>query len=310
LKKKSSAAIIIILSLLIGCDNPFFELLLPSIMWKITLPAVQVGGKVEAYRNDLSVTGSYAGNTVTIKILPAAGYKLDADSFEITGVPGGDIEEVVAGKEYTFIMPEDDVYVKASFEAILAEAITVDPKEGIVVVNDEEGLQLTATVLPANALDKRVTWTSSDTSIATVSNTGLVKGITRGYVDITVTLVSNDKIYAKAAITVGNPTPTLAPKISTPLDIRTNGGTSQKITWSYAGDKGSMFAGYYIYRLNAKNDPVSKGTRLNTQPTKAEQWTDEKVPANADVWYKVTAINVESAEGPASSAAESIHPAG
>lgn len=41
----------------------------------------------------------------------------------------------------------------------------------------EETLQLTATVAPNDATDKRVTWTSSDEAVATVSSTGLVTAV-------------------------------------------------------------------------------------------------------------------------------------
>ena len=47
-------------------------------------------------------------------------------------------------------------------------------------VTEGETLQLTATVEPANATDKTVTWSSSDQSVATVSPSGLVTGIKTG----------------------------------------------------------------------------------------------------------------------------------
>ncbi|MEL7569205.1 MAG: fibronectin type III domain-containing protein, partial [Eubacteriaceae bacterium] len=54
-------------------------------------------------------------------------------------------------------------------------------------------LQLTPTVLPANASDTSVTWTSSNTSIATVSNTGLVTAVRSGEAQITVTTSDGEK---------------------------------------------------------------------------------------------------------------------
>ncbi|MGN1112127.1 MAG: Ig domain-containing protein, partial [Acutalibacteraceae bacterium] len=47
-------------------------------------------------------------------------------------------------------------------------------------------IQLTATVSPDNATDKKLTWSSSDPSVATVDQKGLVKGISPGYAVITV----------------------------------------------------------------------------------------------------------------------------
>lgn len=47
--------------------------------------------------------------------------------------------------------------------------------------------QLTATVAPTNATNKNVKWDSANTSIATVSNTGLVTAVTPGTTTVTVT---------------------------------------------------------------------------------------------------------------------------
>ena len=55
--------------------------------------------------------------------------------------------------------------------------------------------QLTATVLPATAQNKSVTWSSSNTSVATVSSTGLVTAVSEGSVTITVATV--DGGYSK-----------------------------------------------------------------------------------------------------------------
>ncbi|MBQ8279207.1 MAG: Ig-like domain-containing protein [Roseburia sp.] len=53
--------------------------------------------------------------------------------------------------------------------------------------------QLTATVAPSNAADKSVTWKSSNTSVATVSSSGLVTAVGNGTATITVTTASGGK---------------------------------------------------------------------------------------------------------------------
>ena len=54
----------------------------------------------------------------------------------------------------------------------------------------DETFQAEATVLPENATNKEVTWTSSDNTVAEVNQTGLVKGLNNGFATITATTAS------------------------------------------------------------------------------------------------------------------------
>ncbi len=71
--------------------------------------------------------------------------------------------------------------------------------------------QLTATVLPANASNKAVAWTSSNPAVATVSNTGLVTAISVG--NTTVTAISADGAKtASCTVTVSAVSSVTAPE--------------------------------------------------------------------------------------------------
>ena len=59
-----------------------------------------------------------------------------------------------------------------------------------IAVGDDE--TLVATVTPANATVKTVTWSSDDTSVATVDSTGKVTGVAAGTATITVETVDGE----------------------------------------------------------------------------------------------------------------------
>lgn len=69
-----------------------------------------------------------------------------------------------------------------------------------VDVNALDTYQLQATIAPANASNKELIWESSDPDVATVTETGLVQGLTKG--TATITVYSHDK--AKSASCVVN----------------------------------------------------------------------------------------------------------
>ena len=72
-------------------------------------------------------------------------------------------------------------------------------------------VQLTATVLPESLVDKSVTWSSSDTEVATVSSTGLVTGVATGTAVINVTTNSGSKTDT-CTITVTDATQPVVPE--------------------------------------------------------------------------------------------------
>ena len=74
--------------------------------------------------------------------------------------------------------------VTVTAPAVEVESITLDRESNWIY--EDESFTLTATISPSNATDKTVTWISSDTSVATVSN-GVVKAKTAGTATITAT---------------------------------------------------------------------------------------------------------------------------
>ena len=94
----------------------------------------------------------------------------------------------------------DNVYFWKSAGTLPVESVTLDKTTATIEV--DEALQLKATVLPTDAANKNVVWTSSNTSVATVSAEGIVTGLTVGTTTITATSEDDNTKVATCAITV------------------------------------------------------------------------------------------------------------
>jgi uncharacterized protein YjdB len=121
--------------------------------------------------------------------------------------------------------------------------ITVNPTTLSIMDGDEA--QVTATVSPADATNKTVTWSSSNTKVATVNATGLVYAVSVGVASITATtsdgtfkascsVTVTEKPVAVTGITVTPTTLVLKPGESGQLTaaVEPKNATNQKVTWS------------------------------------------------------------------------------
>jgi alpha-tubulin suppressor-like RCC1 family protein len=96
---------------------------------------------------------------------------------------------------------QDGRYKAACTVTVTAAAVTgvsLNKTAATLVAGFTE--QLSATVLPSNATNKTITWSSGNSAIATVSSSGLVRGVSVGTTDITAT--ADGGKTAKCAVTV------------------------------------------------------------------------------------------------------------
>jgi len=83
-------------------------------------------------------------------------------------------------------------------------------------------MKLNVTVLPSNAANKRVIWSTSDPTVATVDETGTVKALKEGQVIITATSEDNPTVKVNCSITVQRvpiQPPTTPPSQVTPPSV-------------------------------------------------------------------------------------------
>ena len=169
----------------------------------ITTESLPNGTVNEEYSQTLAATGS---DTITWSLadgssLPA-GLNLDENTGKIYGTP-------TTAEKSTFTVTATNAYGSASREFTLTiSAPTTIPVTGVLLdqnaltLTEGDTVQLTATVEPANATNQGVTWESSDTSIATVSEDGTVTAISAGTVTITATAKDGSGVSASCSVTV------------------------------------------------------------------------------------------------------------
>ena len=116
---------------------------------------------------------------------------ISADKYKLTSNNG-----ITIGASEDIDLKEDD----SKPETIPVTGITLN-MQGIQFSQAEERKQLTATISPANASNKAVTWFTSNPSVATVSDNGLVTAVSEGTATITVTTEDGQKV-ATCTVTV------------------------------------------------------------------------------------------------------------
>lgn len=80
------------------------------------------------------------------------------------------------------------------------ESVTIEGGDATVMVGATK--KLTATVAPANALDPRVEWSSSNSKVATVNAKGELTGVNAGTAKITATSKADKTKSATITVTV------------------------------------------------------------------------------------------------------------
>jgi uncharacterized protein YjdB len=117
---------------------------------------------------------------------------------------------------------------------VTVKAVTV-PVTGVtlnktsITLNEGQSERLTATVTPANATNKAVTWSSSNASVATVDGNGNVTGVKAGSVVITVKTADGNKT-ATCQVTVKAVTVPVSGVTLNKTSITLNEGQSESLT--------------------------------------------------------------------------------
>lgn len=154
------------------------------------------------------------------------GTKID----EVTGLTAT-ISNLQPNTKYSFHVTETDGDDESAKSNVVEFTTAAIPVASIALNASTKALakgstfQLTATVLPANATNKTVTWTSSDSTKVSVSSSGLITALKSG--TATITAKTNNNKTATCAVTV-----TAIVKTPTNLVASDVTATSVKLTWA------------------------------------------------------------------------------
>ena len=180
--------------------------------------------------------------------------------------------QIPAAQQPGFDYVNRGYYTKDGYKKTIEKVTTVDVTsvsldKTSATVNVGSSVKLTATVAPSNATDPTVTWSSSNASVASVSN-GTVTGKSAGTATIKATS-SNGKT-AQATITVKGTTPVPATELNNNSTISATTitkGSSITLKGAASGGKSPYKYGYYIKKSTSSNYSTIKSFSTATSVT-------------------------------------------
>lgn len=176
--------------------------------------------------------------------------------------------------------------------------ITVNPSE--LLLEEKEAKELKATVEPANATNKGVIFSSSNTNVAVVSNDGLVTAVNNGTAIITVTSKENSSIIAKCSVKVGKPVMVTDVTVQpAELKLKTDGTyqLSVSVLPSNADERGVTFesSNTAVATVSASGLVTAKGPGTATITVTAKDGSGKKATCTVTVTQPVKGVTVSPA---------------
>ena len=224
----------------------------------VTVEATKVTG-VTINKYSLELTeGESASLIATVRPSNATDPSVSWSSSDrnVATVSGGHVSAVTAGKASITARTNDGGYTAICEVTVKAKFI---PVSGVKISSSSLSLkpgetsQLTATVAPSNATNKDVSWSSSNTSVATVASDGTVAAIAPGTATITVTTADQGKTATclvtvnaipVSKITLSNTSLSLTEGDSSQLTatVAPSNATNKTVSWSSSNTSVAMVA--------------------------------------------------------------------
>lgn len=142
------------------------------------------------------------GATVKVTVTPDPHFALD----KLTVKDELDQEltlTTVADNVYTFAMGDKNVSVTAQFKSTLIPITSIELQPSTLTLTlGDLPVQLKATVVPAEATNQQLTWSSDNDNVATVDAVGMVTAMAEGRTTIWATAQDGSLVKAKCLVTV------------------------------------------------------------------------------------------------------------
>ncbi|MBK1878491.1 Ig-like domain-containing protein [Pelagicoccus mobilis] len=238
--------------------------------------------------DELSIAGSGTLEPVTgVSLSPAGGTVSEGDSLQLTATispanasnqgvswssndasvatvsANGVVTGVAAGSATITVTTSDGGFTDTSLITVVSSNVAVtgvDLTPSAVSIVEGDTVQLTAGVLPANATNQAVSWSTSDATVATVDANGLVSGVAAGTANITVT-TSDGGFTDSTAVTVNAVTPVPTIVYQAEALSASSGGSVKTHTSGYNGSGFFDFGGNGSWmEWNDINGGASGGT--------------------------------------------------
>lgn len=117
------------------------------------------------------------------------------DIFNCEDMEDSNVSTVTVNGTVDSFLGEEDVTIITQPTALSLDFASVE-------VNAGESVELHPSWIPSYASNVELEWSSSDNTVASVSSTGVVQGLSAGTATITVSLAGNSSIFATCSVTV------------------------------------------------------------------------------------------------------------
>ena len=177
---------------------------------------------------------------------------------------------------------------------IKVTGVTVGPSTATVVIGNT--VTLVASIIPYNATNQNVSWSSSDSSIASVDKNGVVTGIKEGTAVITVTTedggytatstvtVEKSSVVPVTGVKLDKTTASIAvgETVTLTATVLPSDATNKNITWSTSNSKVATVSNGVVKAVAAGNATITVTTEDGSHTATCEVTVTEKSPSGGD----------------------------